>query len=587
LEPIPSLSISMQSMPGTFALLLGSGISSASGIPTGYHVTLDLIHRLAAASGETCEDDPETWFQSKFGQAPSYSTLLRQLAPRPAERSAILRQYFEPSESERQADLKRATPAHRAIADLVAGGYITVIMTTNFDRLMEEALEDKGIRPVIVSTVESARGAPPMHHNTCTVTKLHGDYLDENIKNTDEELATYPRIINRLLDRVLDEYGLIVCGWSAAHDAALRRAFERCQNQRYSTYWTSKSEPGIFERRLIDLRRAVPVPIADADSFFEGLRSSVSDLAARAALGHTGSGITTPQALVHQVERLIGDPAQRARLRRLIDEQVSALESAISDREFPLQITDTIEGIAQRMQAYENLSANVIALSATVAFFADDAGPVTHLGELLRLLAERPLVGGYMLLINLRLYPALLMLYTGGLAALAADKYETYFRLMSQPITVQSNDGSSSAVVELDPRDVLLHDVAQQLPSLPNNHLYTPLSEHLYGLLREPLRQFVHAVTTYERLFDRYEYLAALLAADATREESMPTFYIGRFGWRARQHGWTIQRVVNDELASHGTQWPLLAAGGFDGDLERALAAQAAVDGRVARVNWW
>jgi hypothetical protein len=58
--------------------------------------------------------------------------------------------------------------------------------------------------------------------------KLNGDYLDTRIKNTPEELSGYHPSIDRLLDRVLDEYGLIVCGWSADWDTALRRAFERC-----------------------------------------------------------------------------------------------------------------------------------------------------------------------------------------------------------------------------------------------------------------------------------------------------------------------------------------------------------------------
>ena len=42
---------------------------------------------------------------------------------------------------------KTPTPAHRAIASLVKAGYIRVIVTTNFDRLVEQALTDAGVPP--------------------------------------------------------------------------------------------------------------------------------------------------------------------------------------------------------------------------------------------------------------------------------------------------------------------------------------------------------------------------------------------------------------------------------------------------------
>ena len=44
--------------------------------------------------------------------------------------------------------------------------------------------------------------------------------------------------MNRLLDQVFDEYGLIVCGGSADWDKA-RAAIERCPNRRDTTYWSA------------------------------------------------------------------------------------------------------------------------------------------------------------------------------------------------------------------------------------------------------------------------------------------------------------------------------------------------------------
>ena len=54
IDPVHALAFSIQSNRGVYALLLGSGVSRASGIPTGWDVTLDLItdltHRLKKAA---------------------------------------------------------------------------------------------------------------------------------------------------------------------------------------------------------------------------------------------------------------------------------------------------------------------------------------------------------------------------------------------------------------------------------------------------------------------------------------------------------------------------------------------------------
>ena len=54
IEPINSLAFSIQANRGVYAVLLGSGVSRSAKIPTGWEVTLDLVQKLAALSGEKC-----------------------------------------------------------------------------------------------------------------------------------------------------------------------------------------------------------------------------------------------------------------------------------------------------------------------------------------------------------------------------------------------------------------------------------------------------------------------------------------------------------------------------------------------------
>src|SRR5258707_8979262 len=207
IDPLIALAFCVYSSKGAYTLLLGSGASRAAGIPTGWEVVLDLVRKLAKLENEDCGPDADAWFRRKHGVEPDYSKLLDGIAKTHAERQQLLRSYFEPSEEERSQGLKVPTEAHKAIAKLVAGGYLRVIVTTNFDRLMEKALEESGIAPTVISTPDQMVGALPLAHSGATVIKLHGDYLDTRILNTPEELASYDGRLERLLDQVVDEYG--------------------------------------------------------------------------------------------------------------------------------------------------------------------------------------------------------------------------------------------------------------------------------------------------------------------------------------------------------------------------------------------
>jgi hypothetical protein len=58
-----------------------------------------------------------------------------------------------------------------------------VFVTTNFDRLLEHALQSRGIEPVVVTCDADLQTAPSREHSTCYVLKPHGDYLQQTVRN--------------------------------------------------------------------------------------------------------------------------------------------------------------------------------------------------------------------------------------------------------------------------------------------------------------------------------------------------------------------------------------------------------------------
>lgn len=211
-DALTPLAFAVYGNPGVYALLLGSGLSRAAGIPTGWEITLDLIRRVAVAQGEADQPDWAAWYRGKFAKEPSYSELIAQLGPSADERRAILNGYIEPTEEDLQQGRKIPTKAHHAIARLVQRGMVRVLITTNFDRLLEQALRERGTEPTVVDSVHAIAGAEPLPHARCYLIKLHGDYKDARIRNTELELSEYPAEFTTLLDRIFEDHGLIVCG---------------------------------------------------------------------------------------------------------------------------------------------------------------------------------------------------------------------------------------------------------------------------------------------------------------------------------------------------------------------------------------
>lgn len=151
IDPLTALAFSVYENKGVYCLLLGSGISRPAQIPTGWEVTLDLVQRVAALQGVRDEADWAAWHKTKFGKEPNYSELLDQLASTPDERRSVLHSYIEPNAEDIEAGRKIPTRAHQAIARLVAAGHVRVIITTNFDRLTENALRENGVEPTVTA----------------------------------------------------------------------------------------------------------------------------------------------------------------------------------------------------------------------------------------------------------------------------------------------------------------------------------------------------------------------------------------------------------------------------------------------------
>lgn len=584
IDPLVSLGFSLHANKGAYALLLGSGASRSAGIPTGWEITLELVKRIAASCGADCLPSAEQWFQSTYGRAPDYSDLLDQLCRAPSERQQYLKPFFEPNAQEREEGLKAPTPAHHAVAELMAQGYVRVVLTTNFDRLLEQALEARGIVPVVIANADQARGMLPLVHQKHCIVKVHGDYLDTRIMNTESELAGYAPEMDRLLDQIFDEFGLILCGWSGAWDPALRSAITRAPSRRFSSYWAVRGAHAAEAETLCVERGILSIPIDGADSFFVKLAENLTSLRA-----FDRPHPLSVQAAVASLKRYLPEDRYRIRLHDLLVEVTEQMLAQISSSTvLALDVVPDDTTIVARVKAYDAAMEILLPMALELGRWVR-GDQIQLVGEVLRLLAtnRQRETSRYTLWQGLSLYPATLFLYGVGLSLVKVGNYD----LLGQLLRTRVRGGKTEdefAVAALFPT-CIIRDREHLWPLFDGKQRYTPLSDWLEDRLRALIAPDIPKDgyrDSFAQLFDEFELLAGVVYRCDDRKKSGAWEWVpyGCWAWRDRG-GDNILDTLRAELDVSKPVSRLMQLDVFTEGEEEARAVMEEVRNFQARLN--
>ena len=554
-QPLIQLAFSIHGNAGVYALLVGSGLSSAAGILTGWKVTLDLVRRLATAQGESEQPDWAAWYRKEFAKEPNYSELVAELAPSRAERRAILQGYIEPTSEEREKGLKAPTKAHRSIADLVYGGYVRVILTTNFDRLLENALRDRGVEPTVIDSVDALEGVEPLAHSTCHLVKLHGDYKDSRILNTDAELAKYPPEFNAHLDRILDEHGLVVCGWSGKWDEALYDAIIRNPSRRYSLFWAARGQLRDRGNKIIKHRSGHVIRIVDADDFLGTLRDRVETIARTRRQDPRGV-----ELLVESTKQFASKTEHRIQLHDLLASEVQRLLHLVESN--APQASDPIDTAS--MQSGCNLSESaaepLARMFGVIGRWGNDSEQEIVANSFLTLWKQAG--AGSSPQIHIQRYPAVLLLWSYGIGLTFARNWPGLRSLLLQPAI--SDYGDPKQIVDLLSEWFLQGNRNEVWDLLPTSSPRgTPAYDRLFGTVDRWRSSFAPVIADFEGLHDLWEILVGLACAEKKVSEppdphALPFFWVpvGRNGWRFQSRDRILKRITTGNLGRE-----LIAAG--------------------------
>lgn len=500
MDELTSLAFSIYSNKGVYAILLGSGISRSSGIPTGWDIVIDLINKLALQQGAVIED-AEKWFLDTFNESPDYSNILSKLVKTPTERVNLLKPYFEPTEEERENNLKEPTKAHRAIAQIAKNGYVKVILTTNFDRLLEKALEEVGITPQVICNVDDIDGAIPLVHADFTIIKINGDYLDCRFLNTKEELEDYPDKVKEYVLRVINEFGLITCGWSGKWDNGLRQIIRQSENRRFPAYFLYKKNCETELKELIDFRKGYALDIIDADSFFVELNERLTALA-QINSNHP----LNKEIAIARLKKYIVKPENLILFNDLLEDETKRVTNILSEFSAYSSVLNS-KLFSEIIKMHDKATDIILPLTIHAVRWSKEE----HYQIILNLLTQistPPLISNFREDTKKTYYfSSLYLLYTVGIACIKYNHYKLLHHIFNIKISDQFTCGLDHLIKNANPSMF----APDEMNNLIETRWKTPLSTWLYAHLKNTfLDTFISSDAEYKSIFCIFEYLLSM-----------------------------------------------------------------------------
>lgn len=564
---ITELSYSVYSNKGAFALLLGSGVSTASGIPTGWEIALDLIRKIATLEKQDPSENPEIWFQEYFHEQIDYSNILEKLTNTPEERINLLRRYFEPDNNEIGEDLKRPTVAHQHIARLVQGGYIKVIVTTNFDRLIENSIKDLGIEPVVISNPGHVENTIPLVHSRITVIKINGDYLDTKFLNIKSELNDYDPRIENLLTFIFENYGLITCGWSAKWDTALVNILNSSNKFRYSNYFLYTDSYSKEIEALKNHRMGILVKIQSSDTLFKELTENVEALENNYAENPLSSKIA-----VARIKKYLSKEELLIPLSEIIQTVTENCHRKLNSIPFSQPTEKSIKEVIDLQFMYLE---QIVPILIEGGYWSKEYQLKVWTNSVKRIGSPKETVGmDYAIWTQMNFFPLVVVRYAFGIASLIAENWMALKASLGIKFFTKHSSDYQSILNITHLFRVIDNDILRRVMG---KSYRTPMSDLLFKELRKYFNNLIPDDTEFDDIFDYYEYICCLVFLKTTgNENDYPP--IGRFGWRGR-----IINLKNQEFMSQGEEFELIKFGLFTKD--ELASAIAKVNEKLQKFN--
>ena len=210
-----------------FCFLIGAGASMSSGIPTGADLAKKWIREIEEDCGK---DDFAKWKNKVQISEDNVGEFYPQIYEKrfghiPESGYDCIRHYMEG---------KEPSLGYLILANIMVREKYNVVITTNFDNLLEDAIRTYTKEKPFIAGHEALAGYVPKRSDRPIILKVHRDLFFHPFSDR-EHTGTIQKAWEDILDRFLSDYFLIVLGYGG-NDGSLMDYFASLNNRK-QIYW--------------------------------------------------------------------------------------------------------------------------------------------------------------------------------------------------------------------------------------------------------------------------------------------------------------------------------------------------------------
>jgi hypothetical protein len=293
---------------------------------------------------------------------------------------------------------------------------------------------------------------------------------------------------------------------------------------------------------------------------------------------------------IKKIKQLLANDSSSIELHDFVVEEVRRFLSCTSEDFFKVQGVFSNAELLERISKYESVGNDLAVISSCITYWAKP----THKTIIQKIIGRSSdhieSHNGLLAWLHLRWYPLIYQFYCAGIAAVEGKRYDSFADIVYT--TVNSSQSGRSEIVffveaiENSISELSRMDVFKRIPEHDKYH--TPMSEYLYKVLQPKLDDILFIGKNYEKSFDEFEVLFALIASDIRKQKgAYVRGPIGRFGWKEYEgDNAPLSRIVDEGIAE-GNNWGPIKAGLFGGSIERFKEASTELLQLSSKLNWY
>ncbi len=284
------------------------------------------------------------------------------------------------------------------------------------------------------------------------------------------------------------------------------------------------------------------------------------------------------------VKKLLESPFGVQDMEEVKEKEIAKVQFVLSSPELAALLSQqpTVETISAIAQILETATTPSIYAIATICKYGNDSSVdwLDIVGDWIERLSTRKVESGYRWANNIKIYPALLLLYTVGISALRSRKTNFLREALERQIYSLDSEREFNLINRVDPRYVF-SDRVEKLIEPGFEQRNTPVSDHLAPLIKSKLYPHEEELQ-YLNWFDLFEFLLSLKSVHLN--EQYP--YFGSFTWRWETNRFIIKSIQDAILQQGRYGSAILTIFHTEADLERTAQKYDTIASQT-RSDFW